>query len=84
LVTGILGGVGNVTFFESLSRGGKASIVVVTPLIALYPVVTVALAVPLLHERITRREWLGIVLAITATIALSYEKNTQTSGGLEG
>ena len=33
---------------------------------SLYPVVTIALSVLLLHEKITRREGLGIAFAITA------------------
>jgi transporter family protein len=72
LLGGALNGLGVLTSFAAYRSGGKAS--VVTPLVALFPVATVALAVPLLHEQITRREMWGIVLAIAAALALSYEK----------
>jgi transporter family protein len=71
ILGGALNGLGVLTSFAAFRSGGKASIV--TPLIALFPVVTVALAVPILHEHITRREGLGIVLAVAAAFALSYE-----------
>src|SRR5258708_9246126 len=46
-LTGILGGTGNIAFFRALMMGGKASIV--SPVTALFPLVTVILAVTLLH-----------------------------------
>jgi transporter family protein len=54
-------------------RGGKASIV--TAVIALYPVVTVALAVPFLDETMTLVKAIAILLAILAGLALTYEKS---------
>jgi transporter family protein len=71
ILGGLLNGLGAITSFAAYRHGGKAAIV--TPLIALFPVVTVALALPLLHEEITAREWCGIALAIAAAFALSYE-----------
>jgi transporter family protein len=68
-VTGILGGVGNVTFFEALSHGGKASIVV--PMTGLYPLLTVLTAIPLLREKLNRVQILGIVLAVLAILSFS-------------
>jgi transporter family protein len=41
--TGILGGLGNLAFFQALVKGGQAS--VVAPVTALFPMVTVLLAV---------------------------------------
>jgi bacterial/archaeal transporter family protein len=73
ILGGVLNGLGVLASFAAFHHGGKAS--VVTPLIALYPVVTVALAVPLLHEAMSRREVAGIVLALLATVALSYGEN---------
>ena len=61
--TGILGGLGNVAFFEALG-GGKASIVV--PLTGLYPLLTILTALPLLRERLNRVQGAGIVLAVVA------------------
>ncbi|HXG23284.1 MAG TPA: DMT family transporter [Chthonomonadales bacterium] len=71
LLAGALLGCGTLSSFIAYHSGGKAS--VVTPLGALYPVVTVLLAVPLLRERIELRTFLGIVTAVAAGLALSYE-----------
>jgi bacterial/archaeal transporter family protein len=77
ILGGVLNGLGALTSFAAYRNGGKASIV--TPLIALFPVVTVALAVPILHEDVTQREWWGVVLAIAAACALSYEGPAKTA-----
>lgn len=79
ILGGLLNGLGVLTSLAAFHHGGKAS--VVTPLIALYPVVTVALAVPFLHERISHREAAGVVLAVVATAALSYGEDTRTGAG---
>jgi len=75
IVGGLLNGLGVLTSLAAFRLGGKASIV--TPMIALYPVVTVALAVPFLHEKISHREVAGVVLALVATAALSYGEQTR-------
>ena len=67
-LTGVLGTVGNMTFYEALGRGGKATIVV--PLTTLYPMVTLALAATFLGERIGGRQWAGILLALLAILML--------------
>jgi transporter family protein len=79
IVGGVLNGLGVLASLAAFQHGGKAS--VVTPLIALYPVVTVALAVPFLHERVSRREVAGIALALLATAALSYGEETPSEAG---
>jgi transporter family protein len=68
LLTGIFGGLGNVTFYLALSRG-KASIVV--PMIGLAPLVTVVLALLILKESINRAQVLGVVLALLSIYFLS-------------
>ena len=68
-LTGILGGTGNIAFFHALSLGGKAS--VVSPVTALFPLVTVVLAVTLLHERLGNAQKAGLVLALGAIYLLS-------------
>jgi transporter family protein len=68
-LTGILGGVGNIAFFQALVKGGKAS--VVAPVTALFPMVTVLLALVLLKEKLGRTQWLGLVLAFAAIYMLS-------------
>jgi uncharacterized membrane protein len=65
-VTGILGGVGNVTMFEALSHGGKASAVV--PVTGLYPLFTVVAAIPLLREKLNWVQGVGIGMAIVAIL----------------
>jgi transporter family protein len=77
ILGGVLNGLGVLTSLAAFHHGGKAS--VVTPLIALYPVVTVALAVPFLHEKISHREMAAIILALVATAALSYGEETPSS-----
>jgi len=68
-LTGILGGVGNLAFFEALVKGGKASIV--APVTALFPMVTVVLAMLFLKERLGRVQWFGLALAFVAIYLLS-------------
>ena len=68
-LTGILGGLGNLAFFQALVKGGKAS--VVAPVTALFPVVTVLLALVFLKERLGRVQWLGLGLAFVAIYLLS-------------
>lgn len=68
-LTGILGGTGNIAFFHAFVIGGKASIV--TPVTALFPVVTVILAITFLHERIGNAQKIGLALALAAIYLLS-------------
>jgi transporter family protein len=68
-LTGLLGGAGNIAFFQAFVAGGKASIV--TPVTALFPVVTVLLAVTFLRERLGRTQLTGLALAFVAIYLLS-------------
>jgi transporter family protein len=68
-LTGILGGTGNIAFFHALVIGGKASIV--SPVTALFHLVTVILAVTLLHERVGTAQKIGLGLALVAIYLLS-------------
>lgn len=68
-ITGILGGLGNIAFFRALSSGGKVSIV--APVTALFPLVTVLLAVAVLRERLNRYQVAGFVIALIAIYLLS-------------
>jgi bacterial/archaeal transporter family protein len=68
-LTGILGGVGNMAYFQAMVMGGKAS--VVTPVTALFPMVTVLLALAFLKERLGRVQWLGLALAFVAIYLLN-------------
>jgi transporter family protein len=75
---GALNGLGAWTSFRALESGGKASIVI--PIISLYPLLTVLLAVLLLGERLTWMQTAGAITAIAAAILLSVEspQNIQT------
>lgn len=68
-LTGILGGLGNLAFFQALVKGGNAS--VVAPVTALFPMVTVLLALIFLKERLGRVQWAGLALAFIAIYLLS-------------
>ena len=68
---GTLNGLGALTSFTALESGGKASVVI--SLISLYPLVTVAFAVTILHERLTATQAIGVCLAIVAATLLSLE-----------
>jgi transporter family protein len=68
-VTGLLGGAGNIAFFRALGSGGKVS--VVAPATALFPLVTVILAVTCLRERLSRQQIAGFVLALVAIYLLT-------------
>jgi transporter family protein len=68
LLTGIFGGLGNVTFYLALFRG-KASVVV--PMVGLAPLVTVVLALLILRESINRVQVAGVVLALLSIYLLS-------------
>lgn len=68
---GLLLGLGNLTLLFAYAADGKASII--TPLAGLYPVVTVPLAIAFLGERISPREWVGIVLSLVAVGVMSVE-----------
>jgi len=84
LAIGLLGGLvnalGSWCLFSALERGAKASVAI--PMTALYPLVTVVLAVTLLGESLTARQWLGVALAVIAGAMLSYETSgAQAEGG---
>ena len=71
LLFGAFIGIGTLVLFAAY-RGGKAS--VVTALYALYPALTVLLAIPIFGERLNFAKGSAIVLAIAAGMALSYER----------
>ena len=71
--SGIVGSLGNVAFYETLAAGGKAA--AVTPLTALYPIVTIALAVLFLGESLNRVQLGGAIGALTAIYFLNVESD---------
>lgn len=74
---GALNGLGALTSFTALERGGKASVVI--PLVYLYPLFTIFLARLFLDEKLTPVQGVGVVLAMLATFFLSRESPDQNS-----
>ena len=70
MLAGVFGGAGYIFFVKALVTG-KASIVI--PLTAIYPVVTVVLALLVLGEKISIYQAIGVILAIVATILISIK-----------
>jgi len=75
LAAGGLTCLGNIAYYDVLSRGARAATVV--PLTALYPLVTVLLAVLVLGERLNRIQLAGVILSLGAI----YLFNVQQDGG---
>ncbi len=68
---GLLNGLGVLTSFAALEKGGKASVVI--PIVNLYPLVTVFGAWLLLREKLGATQIAGIVFALAAVVFLSRE-----------
>jgi drug/metabolite transporter (DMT)-like permease len=80
-MAGLLGAGGQLILFQALKDGPAF---IVFPLISLYPVLTILCSVFLLHEKIRRRQWVGIAVALPAIPLLSYIEpgNTLVRGSL--
>ena len=70
LLNGSITGVGILFLLAAYRTGGNTAVVSVTT--ALYPLVTCALALFLLRERLTRRQWLGLALSVTAIVLFAW------------
>ena len=68
LVTGILGGTGNIALYLALSTGGKVSLVV--PIVGLAPLITIVLALLILKESVNRAQMAGLGLALISIFLL--------------
>ena len=68
ILTGLLGGAGNIAFFGALTKGSAS---VVVPLTSLSPLVTVLAGVFLLKEKMRRSQYAGAALALAAIYLLS-------------
>jgi len=68
---GALNGLGALTSFAALEKGGKASVVI--PIINLYPLVTISGAWLFLGEKLTGKQIWGILFALAAVVLLSQE-----------
>jgi uncharacterized membrane protein len=74
IAVGLLMAIGTLALFAALRRG-KASIV--TPLTALYPLITVVLAVVFLNEHLNVTKVTAIAVALIAAVALGREDEVQ-------
>lgn len=75
---GLLNGLGALTSFAALEKGGKASVVI--PIINLFPIATVFGAWLVMGEALSRRQIWGLVLAFLSVVLLSKETSQdQTS-----
>jgi uncharacterized membrane protein len=68
VANGVCAGLGMLAFYAAMGTGSAAAVSAVT---ALFPLVTVALAAAVLHERINRWQGAGVVLAVAAILLLS-------------
>jgi transporter family protein len=75
LAAGLCGCAGNIAFYEILKKDQASSVV---PLTALYPLITILLAVPILKEKVNRIQFLGVILALVAL----YLFNVQQTHGI--
>ena len=69
LGNGILAGIGGLTLFAAYRSGGNTS--VITAATALYPLITVVLAVLVLRERLNWLQMVGLGFAVVAIIIFS-------------
>lgn len=68
LTTGVLGFLGALCFLFAVSEGPVSLIVSLT---ALYPVISIVLAICILKEPITLKQGIGIIFALTAMFLVS-------------
>ena len=69
VLNGILSGVGGLTLFAAYHTNGNTSLITVAT--ALYPMITVVLAVMILRERLTATQALGLAFAGAAIVLFS-------------
>jgi len=69
LLNGILSGAGNLALFAAYHTNGSTSVITVTT--ALYPMITVVLAVLILREGVTATQALGLAFAGAAIVLFS-------------
>lgn len=71
LIASLSGTLGYLFFIFALKDGPS---IVVVPLTALYPAITMVLAYILLHERVAMHQWIGLIFAIVAIVLVSIEE----------
>lgn len=69
VANGVLSGIGGLAFFAAFRAGGNTA--VITAASSLYPMITVALAVTILRERLTWLQVVGLGFASVAIVVFS-------------
>jgi len=69
VANGVVSAIGILALFAAFRSGGNTGVITVTS--SLYPVITVALALLILRERLTRIQTLGLALAAAAIVLFS-------------
>ncbi len=69
VANGLLSSLGNVALLAAYRKGGNTA--VITTATALYPMITVVLAVLVLRERLTRSQVIGLGFAAVAIVMFS-------------
>ena len=69
VANGVVSAIGILALFAAFRSGGNTGVITVTS--SLYPVITVALALLILRERLTRIQTLGLALAAAAIVIFS-------------
>ena len=72
LAAGAVSCLGNVVYYDALSRGSKAAMIV--PLTALYPLTTILLAMLLLQERLNRIQLAGVLISLAAIYLFNVQR----------
>jgi drug/metabolite transporter (DMT)-like permease len=73
--SGVVSAIGNIPYYAALGGGSAATVV---PLAALYPLVTVLLAVVLLKEHLNRVQLCGVVLSLIAIYLFNLPGEQET------
>ena len=68
-LNGVLSGLGGLTLFAAYHTGGNTTIITATT--ALYPMITVVLAIMILHEPFRPKQVLGLLFAAIAIVIFS-------------
>jgi transporter family protein len=69
VLNGVLSGVGGLALFAAYHTGGNTSLITVAT--ALYPMITVVLAIAILRERFRPMQALGLAFAVAAIVIFS-------------
>ncbi|PKK88107.1 MAG: hypothetical protein CVV64_20260 [Candidatus Wallbacteria bacterium HGW-Wallbacteria-1] len=67
-LTGLCGSVGGLFFLHAIKKGPVSLVICLT---ALYPAISVLLAMLIIKEPVSARQWIGIVMAICSMMLVS-------------